>query len=589
MTRNTKQYLMPSQVEGTEKGNYNIYPSHQLTEGEIKVGYNGLASVLKDKNTILLDGYVGVDWEAVTSQLLEELKAEGVQNASFLTIESALKPQEEIDQLVTPFTGGDDPIFGKVFEQGLASFFDTDKLEKLKNQTSELTVIYGCGASLLNDASTTLVYFDVPKNEIQFRSRAGRVINLGAKEAIAPKPQYKRMYFVDWMALNDQKSKILGDIDFIVDEQRSNEITWTDGDSFRKGLEEMSKNAFRVRPWFEPGAWGGQWIKEKIGGLNDDVPNYAWSFELIVPENGIVFEQNKNLLEVSFDFLMYFNHHNVLGEAANRFGYEFPIRFDFLDTYDGGNLSVQCHPRVPYMQEHFGHKFTQDETYYMLDAEEDAEVYLGFQEDIQPKEFEKALKHAMDSGEEMDVKKYVQVHKANKHDLFLIPNGTIHCSGKNGMVLEISSTPYIFTFKMYDWQRLDLDGKPRPMNIERGMENLFFDRKGDKVQEELISKQVVVEEGNDYQIVNLSTHKEHFYAVDRFEFDSEITVELNNQCHIMSLVEGESITVVTNDKTFDINYAETFVVPAASGSYKLVNTSGKRVKVIKSYVKSEEC
>ncbi|MBB3701342.1 ROK family protein [Flammeovirga yaeyamensis] len=589
MTRNTKQYLMPSKVEGTEKGQYNIYPSHQLTEGEINIGYASLAQSIKGNNKILLDGFVGVDWEAVTSQLLDALKAEGIQKATFLNLDGALKSDKEIEELVAPYLGGDDPIFGKIYDKNLVDFFDQEKLDQLKNQEGELVIIYGSGASLLQDSDTALVYFDVPKNEIQFRSRASRVLNLGAREIVAPKPQYKRMYFVDWMILNDQKSKILKDIDFIVDEQRSNEITWTDGDTFRKGLEDMSQNAFRVRPWFEPGAWGGQWIKDKIGGLNDDVPNYAWSFELIVPENGIVFEQNGNLLEVSFDFLMFHNHHNVLGEAANRFGYEFPIRFDFLDTYDGGNLSVQCHPRVPYMQEHFGHKFTQDETYYMLDAEEDAKVYLGFQEDIEPKAFENALTHAMESGEEMDVEKYVQVHKANKHDLFLIPNGTIHCSGKNGMVLEISSTPYIFTFKMYDWQRLDLDGKPRPMNIERGMENLYFDRKGDKVQEELISKQVVTEEGEDYQIVNLSTHKEHFYAVDRFEFDSSIEVELNNQCHIMSLVEGESITVVTNEKTFDINYAETFVVPAASKHYKLINTSGKRVKVIKSYVKSEEC
>jgi predicted NBD/HSP70 family sugar kinase/mannose-6-phosphate isomerase class I len=586
--RKTKQFLLPKIKSNKPVNGYDIYPAFSLTEGEINSGYNKLAEVIAASESIVIDGYIGILWDELRKGIDKQLVLLG-KHANWYDIKAAIKSENEIASILEPFIGDEDPVFGKIYPGQLADFYDKAKLKLIKpDKDAPINIIYGCGAHLAG-WSSKLLYVDLPKNELQFRSRAGVITNLGFSKASSAKMMYKQFYFIDWIVLNKHKKTLLPNIEIIIDGQDTKEPVFTTGAALQKTFEEMSRSFFRVRPWFEAGVWGGNWMKKNIEGLNTDEVNYAWSFELITPENGLLLQQRDRLMEISFDFLMYYNNEAVLGEAAKRFGDEFPIRFDFLDTFSGGNLSIQCHPNTAYIKETFGENYTQDETYYILDCAKDAEVYLGFTDDISPAEFEEQLADSYSNGTVLQVENYVQKHHAKKHELFLIPAGTIHCSGINNLVLEISSTPYIYTFKMYDWLRLDLDGMPRPLNIQRGIENLNYERKGNYVKEYLIAKPIIISATENARVVHLQTHENHFYDVHRLEFLNEIEINTENNCHVLSLVEGSEVEIQANGLSHVFHYAETFVVPAKTAKYKLINRSGTiEIKVIKAFVKKME-
>lgn len=580
--RSGLQPLMPLRVPtGDTADAYRIYPYHSLGSERIYHGYASLATWIMQHKVVVIDGYVGIFWDTIQQQLTATLEKQV--RVRFVNAAACLKTPQQVQQLVAPFLGTAGAVWGTKCTLQLSDLYTIPTTTI--DDRYDVMVFIGTGASLLH-ATAPVVYLDLPKNELQLRMRAGAIYNLGANTLNTLSEMYKRFYFVDWVLLNQHKKQLLDRIEVIGDAQWPDTLNWCFSADFRTGLQQLANTVFRVRPWFEPGAWGGHWMKEHIAGLHPDEVNYAWSFELIVPENGIVFESDGWLLEASFDFLMFSERNAVLGNHADRFQDEFPIRFDFLDTWDGGNLSIQCHPTLPYIQKEFGETITQDETYYILDCQREAHVYLGFQDNINPGEFREALETSRDEKKPIAIEQFVQAHQAGKHDLFLIPNGTVHSAGAGNLVLEISATPYIFTFKMYDWLRLGLDGEPRAINIEHAFNNLNFQRKGDAVATELISKPASIQQGIDWEVIHLPTHAEHFYDVHRLEFDTELVVETGGSCHVLMLVEGSKVTVLNGNKQATaFCYAETFVIPAAAQQYTLVNKGEGRARVIKAFIK----
>ncbi|MDE3199559.1 MAG: class I mannose-6-phosphate isomerase [Acidobacteriota bacterium] len=518
---------------------------------------------------VCIETYPGAD----SASILDHLSQSHVYGRVFHTLDLLKSPSDINEMLKQCLT--DDPVFGQMNNVIMRDFIDPEKFASTQRElfsTDCLALIVGPGASLITPTKRLIVYADMARWELQMRQRRNLIGNLGAdnlNERASLK--YKRAFFVDWRAADRLKQDLLDEIDFLLDTNAVDTPKLITGDAFRRGLALAARRPFRVVPFFDPGPWGGHWMERVCNLPTEDKPNHAWCFDCVPEENSLLLGFGEQRVEIPAIDLVFQHPRELLGESIfTRFGAEFPIRFDFLDTMGGGNLSLQVHPLTPYIREHFGMNYTQDESYYMLDAEGDATVYLGLREGIDRDAMARDFESAQEGKIEFPATKYVNQFSARKHDHFLIPAGTIHCSGRNSMVLEISATPYIFTFKLWDWGRLGLDGRPRPVHLKHGLANIQWDRTTKFVESSLINHFQPVASGEGWREERTGLHELEFIETRRHWFTGKVEHNTQDTVHVLNLVEGTEAIVESPTGAFDpflVHYAETFIVPAAVGAY----------------------
>ena len=600
----TKNYL-----KKTSK--FNNLPVVEVKNGQYRVenGWDDICTRLTlaihkiptKKKLVVVETYQGV----IHEELINNLQT-GLKPSVFIHASDFMLPEEEIIKLTFPDVTND-RIFGFLTRLTMDAFFDPEKVRVIQSEIEEIKegtiIIYGCGASLLYPKSSSLggvweepsllVYADMARWEIQLRMRKHMVDNLGVKNRDTADWMllYKQGFFVDWRVCDRLKKTLFDKIDYLLDTNKISEPKLVEGKAILEGMELAINRPFSVVPFFDPGPWGGQWMKE-VCNLDPSAPNYAWCFNCVPEENSLLLKFGDDIIEIPSINLVFRHPKELLGDPVHgRFGDEFPIRFDFLDTMDGGHLSLQVHPLTEYIQEKFGMHYTQDESYYMMETGDDAFVYLGLKEGVNPEAMMAELEQAQAGGVSFDAEKHVQTWPMKKHDHVLIPAGTIHCSGKSSMVLEISATPYIFTFKLWDWGRLGMDGKPRPINIEHGKKVIQWDRTTQWTKENLVNNVHVVAEGDGWIEESTGLHEREFIETRRHWFTKMVEHNTNGGVHVICLVEGDEVIVESPVNAFEpfvVHYAEVFIVPAKVGAYTIQpfgSGEGQKCGTLKGYVR----
>jgi mannose-6-phosphate isomerase class I len=563
---------------------------HYEAAGEVRRGWSEAVSTLPpDIRTLAIDGPAAADWDRIAAFVSAELRARGSAPGSTLRVQvldlrEAGLPWPRIQARTRSAELGDDPDFETLAACELAELVDPERIARDEVPDGTVRLAVGPGAALTGP--DVLWWADLPKRYAEAAIGAGTGRNLLAPPDV--RGTTKRLFYVDWPLLDRHRDLHAPHIDLWLDVQNLTDPVWMTGPTLRATCEQLARRPHRTLPTFNSTPWGGQWARRTLGH-NRDAPNTALGYELIAPESGVLVGPDPNeSVEVPFQLIVALQPDAVLGgQVHQRFGTSFPIRFDYLDTVAGGNLSVHCHPRDEYMRAVFGWPYTQHESYYVMVGGPENRVFLGLRDGASIERFHEAAHRADAHGEPFDITEYVQSFPADPHQLFLIPAGTPHGSGAGNVVLEVSATPYLYSLRFYDWLRRDEADRQRPVHVEHAFRNLDTARAGSAVGQRLVQSPRTHSAGDGWHEEIIGQLPEMFFEVHRLALDADAVAEQDTEgrFHILTLVEGDRALLRTaGGVEHPLNYAETIVVPAAVGPYSILNPGITGLRLVKANV-----
>ncbi|WP_369211272.1 class I mannose-6-phosphate isomerase [Streptomyces flavofungini] len=563
---------------------YDPSPCYRPVAGEVVVGWPAAVADLPPSPLVLaVDGPSALDWNALAHGLAEAVRSVG-RPVDLVDVRDHYA-ESAGDRMAAAPVPADDPFFTPLSTAEVADLFDTPPLLE-RPVRDGVVVVFGPGASL--SGPDLLWYADLPKRYAEAAVSKGELpvgVNLGRPTEPG---DLVGLFYTDWPVLDRHRDAIAGRVDRWIDVQDPAGPASLGGAALRGTLAHLARHPVRTRPYFNSTPWGGQWAASELG-FTPQAGNTALGYELIAPEAGIlVGEKGGAQVEVPFQLLCVEHPVDMLGEEVHRrFGTSFPIRFDYLDTMGGGNLSLHLHPREQYMRDVFGWPYTQHETYYVTASQDGARVLLGLTEDADLGAMRRQVEDSVENGDPMPVEDHIQSHPATVGQLFMIPAGTPHASGAGNLVLEVSATPYLYSLRLYDWLRKDTAGMSRPLPYEHGFANLDGARRGGDVTKELIQQPRTLRAGEDWREEVVGALPEMFYAVHRLVVAEgrHMPDDTAGRFHILNVVAGEGIVIETRDgHAHTLAFAETITVPASVGAYRVRALGSREVRVVKALV-----
>lgn len=561
----------------------------------------------KEGVVVALDGYTTANWTVFVNLIARECSLLGLGFEAIDANAATLKSGKEIDAIIDPLLIWDtkiDPtlLYGKVYKGGYQGLMDEARTEAFKKavpasrQAGKISVVYGYGSLIpeLRELYDVKVFFDLTPMKSMLRIRRGEYSNLGKERPGIINRTIRRCYYCDFeCAVRNRHELWENNVPdwYVLDNDPQNLQLMPFG-TFSDICAQLVKYPFRAKPCYLEGVWGGSYMK-KLRNLPDAMRNAAWVFDFIPMEVSVVVEAGDEKLDINYCSFVHKEGVNLMGEdCVKKFEGYFPIRFNWDDSYHStGNMSIQCHSGGEYNVKNYNEFGRQDESYYVVVTGHDAKTFIGFRDDADIPQFFRDIEAADTEHKPCDYMKYVSYEESKPGLQVMLPAGTIHSSGRNQVILEIGSlTIGSYTYKMYDYLRLDFDGKQRPIHTRLGEENVRQDRRYSVIHdpespEYIVQKPRLAASGEGWEEYILGENPQVYFSLRRLEFEKKCEQNTGGKLfHVLTLVDGDAVRVRSvrhPERYFDLQFMDIVCVPADMGRYVIENLGREPVMVHK--------
>ena len=561
----------------------------------------------KEGVVVALDGYTTANWTVFVNLIARECCLLGLGFEAIDANAATLKSGKEIDAIIDPLLIWDtkiDPtlLYGKVYKGGYQGLMDEVRTEAFKKavpasrQAGKISVVYGYGSLIpeLRELYDVKVFFDLTPMKSMLRIRRGEYSNLGKERPGIINRTIRRCYYCDFeCAVRNRHELWENNVPdwYVLDNDPQNLQLMPFG-TFSDICAQLVKYPFRAKPCYLEGVWGGSYMK-KLRNLPDEMRNAAWVFDFIPMEVSVVVEAGDEKLDINYCSFVHKEGVNLMGEdCVKKFEGYFPIRFNWDDSYHStGNMSIQCHSGGEYNVKNYNEFGRQDESYYVVVTGHDAKTFIGFRDDADIPQFFRDIEAADTEHKPCDYMKYVSYEESKPGLQVMLPAGTIHSSGRNQVILEIGSlTIGSYTYKMYDYLRLDFDGKQRPIHTRLGEENVRQDRRYSVIHdpenpEYIVQKPRLAASGEGWEEYILGENPQVYFSLRRLEFEKKCEQDTGGKLfHVLTLVDGDAVRVRSvrhPERYFDLQFMDIVCVPADMGRYVIENLGREPVMVHK--------